>query len=210
VIKKIVLLGSIVAAIAVVIAPGAQATQGIGGCTLDGTAVFGSPLKTNDPTSTGAPWNYSFDGTLGNCQGPSAKPSGHVSAGEPIVIAGTSYDNPYPGPTGTGGCANSDTAGTAVVVWSDNTVSAIGYTTKGAAAAVALMGTFKTGSLTLNSTAKDPTTGAPVSTKTVALVYGGDYTGGPLAFEPPDPTACSGAGVSKAGIQGFLGHGNYA
>jgi hypothetical protein len=41
------------------------------------------------------------------------------------------------------------------------------------------------------------------------LAYGGDSAGGPLAFEPPDPTACNTpTGVTQAGIQGVIGHGN--
>jgi hypothetical protein len=202
-VKKTLLLCSIVAS-AFALAPGAQAGQGVGGCQLDGTANFGTGLGT-----TAKNFTYDFGGVLSGCKGSFSDAGGKVSAGQPIVIGGVSY-RPLDQPKGNGSCATSDTSGTAFIDWGAGKYSAIGYTTKGALAAVALTGTFKSGTVTLTSVANDPVTGLP-TTIIVPLAYGGDYTGGPLAFEPPDPTACnSAAGVTKAGIQGFIGHGNYS
>jgi hypothetical protein len=231
-VKKALGVGGVVA-LFVVGVQGASAypAPSFGGCQLDGNAKFSNPLTVNQPTPSvaapigvppsnnlvdvawGAPFSYSFDGALSNCQaanssGPdsSAPASGTIYAGEPIKIGGTTYDNPFAAPTGTGGCTGSNTSGTAIVVWADNSLSVIDYSTTGALAAVGLTGNFRTGSFTLSSTAKNAD-GSPVSTKTGTLRYGHDYTGGPLAFEPPDPTACNGAGVATAAIQGFIGEG---
>src|SRR6476646_4103303 len=38
--------------------------------------------------------------------------------------------------------------------------------------------------------------------------YAGDSALGSLAFEPPDPTACAGAGATTAGIEGVVGLGS--
>ena len=62
--------------------------------------------------------------------------------------------------------------------------------------------------MVLTSVATDPVTGQHTTLTLPNLAYGGDSAGGPLAFEPPDPTACAGAGVSAAGIQGVIGHGS--
>jgi hypothetical protein len=199
-VKKIMLLGGVVAA-AAVLAPSAIAGQGVGGCQLDGNANFAKPLTTSSVTTT-----YDFKGTLSNCQGSFSDKGGTVSAGQPITIGGVAYQ-PIDHPTLTGGCTNSDTSGTGFIDWGNGKYSVISYSTKGAAAAVALTGTFKSGSVTLTSVGTDAS--GNHTTITEPLAYGGDYTGGPLAFQPADPTACNGAGVATAGIHGFIGHGNY-
>jgi hypothetical protein len=202
VIRRILPLGGIIAA-ALVLAPATHAGQGIGGCVLDGDADFSKGL-----TTTAQDFNYSFAGTLANCQGSFGDAGGTVSAGKPITIGGIAY-KPISTPTGNGSCVSSTTSGDAFVDWGGGKYSVIEYDTTGAAAAVALTGSFKSGSQTLTSVATNPQTGQPVSVISVPLAYGDDYTGGPVAFEPPDPTACNGAGVTTAGIQGVLGHGNY-
>lgn len=203
-IRRILPLVGILAG-AFVLAPSALAGQGIGACVLDGTADFSKGLNT-----TAQAFNYSFGGTLSNCNGSFSDKTGTVSAGKTITIGGVAY-SPLDNPTGNGSCTSSTTAGTAFIAWDTaGKYSAISYTTTGYAAAVALTGSFKSGTVTLSSVATDPLTGLPASTLTVPLSYGGDYTGGPVAFEPPDPTACTGAGVTTAGIQGIIGHGNYA
>lgn len=199
--KMLLLAGALAGATALV--PAAQAGQGVGACTLDGTASFDKPLTALADVTTG----YSFAGDLANCNGSYADKTAKVSAGRPIVIDGVAY-RPLDAPSLTGGCKSSTTKGTAFVDWGAGRYSAISYDTTGAAAAVVLKGTFKTGSVTL--TAVDPSPGGSYATRTITLVYGGDYTGGPLAFEPPDPTGCNGAGVTTAKIQGVIGHGNYA
>ena len=50
--------------------------------------------------------------------------------------------------------------------------------------------------------------GDPASITITTDRYAGYSSGGPLAFQPPDPTACnSPAGVTAAGISGFVGLG---
>jgi hypothetical protein len=231
-VKKALGVGGVLAVLAVGASPaGAAPNPSFGGCQLAGKATFATPLTANQPKPTvsppnglppsnnmlgadwGAPFDYTFDGDLTGCHsagtaGPdgSAPASGKISAGEPITIGATSYDWPFATPQGTGGCTGSNTSGTAVVVWADNSVSVIDYSTTGALAAIGIDGNFRPGSVTLASSAKNAD-GSPVSTATVPLRYGDDYAAGPLAFEPTDPTACNGAGVTAAAIQGAIGEG---
>lgn len=215
--KKTLLLGCAVVAV-LALPSSSMAAQGFGGCALAGNATFDNPLKVNQPAPPAGPdidwgpaFRYSFTGDLSNCKGSGSAPaSGKIYAGvATVTIGGTDYDFPFGKPTGNGGCSGSHTEGTALVLWDGGTASAIDYSTDGAAALVGLTGSFMSGSLTLNSAAKD-SNGNPVSTTTLTLAYGGDYTGGPLAFQPPDPTACNGAGVAAAGISGAIMRGNYS
>src|SRR5947209_1967412 len=160
-------------ALVVLVGPASAAPNG-GGCQLHGTASF-SPGLTN----TAQNFSYSFTGSLTNCQS---------SSGGPVtgtVIAGT---NGLPTPTGNGSCGSSTTGGIAVAQWADGTTTVVQYTTSGAAAAVSLQGSV-IGSVTSS-------TGTTYTTTRDA----GDSALGALAFEPPDPTACAGAGVTRAGI----------
>jgi hypothetical protein len=52
----------------------------------------------------------------------------------------------------------------------------------------------------------NPQPGQPTSTTVTTTRYGGSSAAGLLTFQPPDPTACNTpAGVSSAGISGFIG-----
>ena len=108
------------------------------------------------------------------------------------MFAGT---NGLPVPTGNGSCGSSTTSGTAVAQWADGTTTVVQYSTSGAAAAVTLQGSV-IGSVTSS-------TGTTYTTTR----YAGDSALGQLLFEPPDPTACAGSGVTTAGIDGFVGIG---
>ncbi|MGB8650466.1 MAG: hypothetical protein WCD35_07365 [Mycobacteriales bacterium] len=172
----------------------ASATPNGGTCTLDGQAAFSTPLG-----ATAHDFSYGFAGSLSNCQaGDAASPSmpsgltGKISAGSPVTVGGVSYQEPKA--TGNGSCGSSTTAGKALVQWSDGTTTVIDYTTTGAAAAVALKGVVVP---SLVATAADGTSVTFTTTR-----YLSDNVVGALAFEPPDPTACAGAGVAVAGIQG--------
>src|SRR5438270_3538877 len=168
-------------ALVVLVGPASAAPNG-GGCQLHGTASF-SPGLTN----TAQNFSYSFTGSLTNCQSSSGGPAtGTVSAGT----------NGLPVPTGNGSCGSSTTSGIAVAQWADGTTTVVQYTTSGAAAAVSLQGTV-IGSVTSS-------TGTTYTTTR----YAGDSALGALAFEPPDPTACAGAGVTSAGIDGSIGLGS--
>ena len=113
-----------------------------------------------------------------------------------VTINGLQYQEPVA--TGNGGCSSSTTAGTAIATWADGTKTVIDYTTSGAAAAVLLQGTVAD-SVTL------PQVGGTGSTTVTSTRYAGDAATGLLAFQPPDPTACTTpAGVTTAGISGLV------
>jgi hypothetical protein len=164
------------------LAGSAAAAPNGGGCQLHGTAAF-SPALTN----TAQNFSYSFSGSLTNCQSSSGGPATGT------VFAGT---NGLPAPTGNGSCGSSTTGGIAVAQWADGTTTVVQYSTSGAAAAVALQGSV-IGSVTSS-------TGTTYTTTRDA----GDSALGAVAFEPPDPTACAGAGVTSAGIDGTIGLGS--
>ena len=208
--RKFALLGVVgVAAVAAFAGPAGAASGG--GCQLQGTANFAPGLG-----ATAQNFTYSFAGNLTGCTSSdsTAPASGTVEAGKTVTrtytdpTTGTSHVVHYqePVPSGNGGCTNSTTAGYAIANWADGTVTVIKYSTTGAAAAVALSGSVVP-SVTLTATdaqAGDPTTITISSTR-----YTGQSAGGPLAFQPPDPTACNApAGVTAAGISGFVGLGS--
>jgi hypothetical protein len=156
----------------------ASAATNAGGCQLHGTANITPGL-----TNTAQNFSYSFTGSLTNC---------HSSSGGPAsgtVFAGT---NGLPVPSGNGSCGNSTTNGIAVAQWADGTTTVVRYSTNGALAAVALQG-----SVIASVTSSTGTTYTTTR-------YGGDSAAAALAFEPPDPTACAGAGVTSAGIDGVV------
>lgn len=193
-------------AVSAVVAPRAvHATPGPSGsiCTLNGTATL-KPGLTNGSQQ----FNYTFSGALSNCQ---ASDSTAPAAG--TVTAGTTFAGPggstyqYPIPYGTGGCSSSTTTGVSVVTWADGTITVVGYTTNGAAAAVALQGSVAVSVLAT----KVGTAGTGPATVTVSTNrYSGDTELALLAFQPPDPTACGGAGVTTAAISGEVGTGTIA
>jgi hypothetical protein len=182
-VKRLLVLAVTTAFIALLPFDGsALAATNAGGCQLHGGANFAPPL-----TNTAQSFNYSFSGVVTNCQSSSGGPTSGT------VFAGT---DGLPVPSGSGSCASSTTSGTAVVQWADGTTTVMQYTTTGAAAAVALQG-----SVIASVTSS---TGTTYTTNR----YAGDSAVGTLAFEPPDPTACAGAGVTAAGIDGIVGLGS--
>ena len=181
--KRLLVLAATTVFVAMLLLGGsAFAATNAGGCQLHGGANFAPPL-----TNTAQNFTYSFSGVVTNCQ----SSDGGATSG--AVFAGT---NGLPVPTGNGSCASSTTSGSAVVQCGDGTVTVIQYTTTGAAAAVALQGSV-IGSVTSS-------TGTTYTTNR----YAGDSAVGAVAFEPPDPTACAGAGVTSAGIDGVVSLGS--
>ncbi len=186
----------------------AAAAQSAGGCQLQGTASFSPGLGASSQ-----PFSYSFGGNLTGCQSSvsGAPTAGTVSAGQTLnenvtnSVTGATDTVTYQEPlaTGTGGCASSTTKGEALTTWADGSTTVLSYSTTGAAAAVQLSGSVAP-SMTLtavNAQSGDPTTLTVNTTR-----YAGDSTGGVLAFQPPDPTACNtSAGVTTAGISGGIG-----
>jgi len=172
-----------------------------GGCQLQGTANISPGLNANAQAFT-----YNFGGNLSGCQSSEsgAPATGTVSAGQALTVGGQQFQEPTA--SGNGSCANSTTSGIAIVSWADGTNTVVQYTTSGAAAAVQLQGTV-IASVTLP--AINPAPGQPTSTTVTTTRYAGGSSLGTLAFQPPDPTACNTpAGVTQAGISGFIGLGS--
>jgi hypothetical protein len=201
-------LGAVVAMLAIAV-PSAGA-QSAGGCQLDGTGQFSPGLSTSSQ-----PFSYSFGGALEGCQSSEsgAPASGTVAAGQTIdkqvtnSITGATDTVTYqqPVPTGTGGCGSSTTQGEALATWADGTTTVVSYSTTGALAAVHLSGTVVP-SMTLSAVDAEP--GDPATFTIETTRYAGQSALGLLAFEPPDPTACTTpAGTATAGISGILGLG---
>jgi hypothetical protein len=176
------LIGASALLLLVMLTGSASGAANAGGCRLQGAANISPGLSNMAQNFT-----YSFTGNLTNCQSSSGGPSSGT------VFAGT---NGLPVPSGNGSCANSTTSGIAVVGWSDGTTTVVQYSTNGALAAVALQGTVIASVTSSNGTTYTTTR------------YAGDSAKASLAFEPPDPTACSGAGVTSAGIDGVVGLGS--
>lgn len=194
------------AATAAMLAPSAAA-QTLGGCEMQGTAQFSPGLNSSSQT-----FAYDFGGTLSSCQSSEsgAPASGTVTAGKTLTeqvhnaITGATDTVTYqePKPFGTGGCASSTTQGEALATWADGTHTVVAYSTTGALAAVDLSGSVAP-SMTLravNAGEGDPATYTIRTTR-----YEGEAASGLLAFQPPDPTACTTAtGVTTAGISGLI------
>src|SRR5260370_33976646 len=138
------------------------------------------------------PFAYSFGGAPSGCQSSeaSAPKAGTVEAGKTLAeqvknsITGATDTVTYqePAATGTGGCARSTTAGTALVTWADGTHTVIGSSTTGALAAVSLSGSVKD-SITLS--AVNPPAGDPATFTITTIRDAGDSSSGLLAFQPP-------------------------
>jgi hypothetical protein len=182
-----------------------------GGCQLQGTANFSPGLSS----TSSQPFSYGFSGTLSGCQSSESgvPSSGTVSAGQNLteqvfnsLTGGTDtviYREPVP--TGSGGCSNSTTAGSALVTWADGTYTVVSYSTTGALAAVSLSGK-PIGEMTLtavNAQPGDPETYTISTTNTFQLIE--TEVAGLFAFQPPEPTACTtSTGVTTAAISGTV------
>ena len=195
--RKSLLAGLVGVVVLLASAPAASA-QSSGGCQLQGTANISPGLNANAQAFT-----YNFGGNLTGCQSSAsgAPATGTVSAGQALTVAGQQFQEPTA--SGNGRCGSSNTSGIAIVSWADGTNTVVQYTTTGAAAAVSLQGTV-IASVTLP--AINPGPGQPTSTTITTTRYAGGSSLGTLAFQPPDPTACNTpAGVTQAGISGFIG-----
>jgi|SRR6185312_3010264 len=201
-----IVLSSLAAALLVVVAPASGASGG--GCQLQGTASFNPGLNSEEK-----PFSYNFSGALGGCQSSEAgaPTAGTVEAGKTLAeqvknsVTGATDTVTYqqPMPSGKGGCASSTTAGQALVTWADGTHTVLEYSTTGALAAVSLSGSV-TESMTL--TAVNPAAGDPATFTIATNRYAGDSTSGLLAFQPPEPAACTTAtGATTAAISGTVG-----
>ena len=190
---------AVAAIVAAVLASPAAAASG-GGCQLQGNATFSPPLTNNNSAFT-----YGFTGDLTGCKSSdaTAPATGKAEAGQVVTDpSGEQFQEPVP--TGQGSCGSGTTDGTAIANWADGTVTVISYHTDAAAAVVHLTGTVIP-SVTLP--AINPQPGQPTSKTITTTRDAGQSAQGVLGFQPPDPTACAGSGVTSAGINGFVGLG---
>jgi hypothetical protein len=133
--------------------------------------------------------------------------AGAATTGAHSGSATATYQEPIP--TGSGSCGSSTTSGTAITNWANGTTTVISYATTGAAAAVNLTGSVIAGVNDTLASYTGPTQAPPASTHLVSTtLYAGQSALGQLFFQPPDPTACAGAGVTTAGISGEIGLGS--
>ena len=117
--------------------------------------------------------------------------------------ATATYQEPIP--SGNGSCGSSTTSGTAIVNWADGTATVVSYGTTGALAAVELTGSVIPSVNDTLASYTGPSKAPPASTHPVNTTrYAGSSSFAQLFFEPPDPTACAGAGVTSAGISGVV------
>ncbi len=200
-VRRLVVAACACALVVLAVVPATASAQSAGGCELQGTANISPGLN-----STAQPFTYSFSGALSSCQSSEsgAPTSGTVEAGKVITDPATGEQFQEPISSGSGSCGSSTTSGTAIVNWADGTKTVVSYSTTGALAAVHLSGTVIP-SVTAN--AINPAPGQPTSTTITTTRYAGQSALGELVFQPPDPTACAGAGVTTAGISGFIGLG---
>jgi hypothetical protein len=190
------IVAALAAAAGIAVAGSAPAAAAEGGCQLEGTAAFKTPLG-----STSKPFEYSFNGRLTSCQSPtgSMPASATITSNEPIVEGGITYQPGYKD-SGTGACSNSSTTGTAVIRWADGTVTVLRYTTEGVGAAIVLQSTVIAGTTYTGRNSKGETVTKTFTTNRFAGATGG----GPLVFQA-NPADCAGAGVKSAGIVGVVG-----
>ena len=176
----------------------ASSTPTGGACHLSGSASFGTGLTANSQ-----PFNYSFHGTLDNCQSSdSSATGGTVSAGEVVTIGGATYQEPAA--SGNGSCSNSTTSGTSIVFWNNGFHTVVQYTTTGAGALVILNGTVIP-SITLPSTTGGPS--VTISSDEVATPQGANSLG-QLTFSTASPTDIANCntptGLTSAVINGLI------
>src|SRR3954466_6278591 len=102
---------------------GSAAAATTGGCHLQGNASFSPGLN-----SSSKPFSYSFGGQLSSCQSNQAgtPATGSVEAGK-VYTDPTGEQFQEPLSSGTGGCSNSTTSGTAITNWADGTITVISY-----------------------------------------------------------------------------------
>ena len=191
-------------AAALIATAGTAEAAGPGGalCQLSGNAAI-SPGLSN----TAQNFSYTVSGSLSGCQASdsTAPAAGTIAVGQTVTDAASGGIYQEPAATGNGSCATSTTAGTAFVTWADNTVTVVSYTTSGALAGVSLQGQV-IASATLNKVGGSST--APATLTVTTTRYAANSSTGALVFHPADPTACSGAGVSSAPIDGSVGIGS--
>ena len=186
-----------VAGLLLVAAPPAAAQSGAF-CQLSGTANITPGLSTTDGNFT-----FTFGGTLSGCASndTSAPAQGAVSVGETIVVNGLTAQEPPA--TGSGSCASSNGAGTAITSWADGTTTVLSFTTQAATGAVNLQGNVVP-SVTLPVV--NPQPGQPTTVTVTTTRYAGDQAQGVVAFQA-DPQQCAGAGVTSAAVSGSVGVG---
>lgn len=160
------------------------------GCKFSATTTFTPAL-----VSASQPFTYVLEGTITRClPGGLVIPSdGAVTAGKAgVTIQGVTFDEPVP--SGTGGCRDAAAGGTLWTVWQDGSVTIVDYETTGVAAALVLEGAVVPSKTVVGS---DGETHTITTTRHL-----GEGTTAALVSRVADPTACSGAGIPSALLEG--------
>jgi hypothetical protein len=155
--RKSVLLAGIVTAVAILAPTGASAATGA--CALGGTAHVSPGLTTKARS-----FKFTFGGSLNACQGGGTAKSGTLSASG----------------TGTGTCAHTTGAGSALVSWNNGKTSAIKFTFSGVGNVVLVQGTITSG------------------------LFAGQKATAPIAFTSASPSlaACASTGITALKFSG--------
>jgi hypothetical protein len=165
--------------------------------TIDPGTSLAETRTVTSVNGTG-PYTETLDSALSSSHAAGAAVTGAHSGS-----ATATYQEPIP--TGSGGCGSSTTSGIAIVTWADGTNTVVSFSTVGAAAAVELNGGVSASVNDPLASYTGPTNAPPAPTFTVASTrYSGDEALGQLFFQPPDPTACAGAGATSAAISGAV------
>jgi hypothetical protein len=191
-------------------------------CQLAGAASFVQPSPRDSFT-------YSFRGVLQGCRSLNTPipPSGTVETGHRITVpyywsyvdgqtGATFSGNAYatyqePLAAGSGGCANSTSAGSAIVTWADRTTTILAFNTTGSGAAMSMAGSVSP-SLALALTGYTGPAQSPpgASYVMVSTRFPNEGVRGVLFFQPPNPGLCSHARSASAVIGGEVGLGTAA
>jgi hypothetical protein len=181
---------------------GSVATQTSGTVvTIDpGTSI--AETRTVTAVSGSGPYTETLSSALSFSHAAGAAVNGAHSGS-----ATATYQEPIP--TGNGSCGSSATSGTAIANWADGTTTVISYATTGALAAVELTGSVVPSVNDGLASYTGPSQAPPAPTHAVNTTrYAGQSAVGQLFFQPPDPTACGGAGVTSAAISGVISLGS--
>jgi hypothetical protein len=169
--------------------------------TIDpGTSI--AETRTVTAVSGTGPFTETLSGALSFSHAAGAAVTGAHSGS-----ATATYQEPIP--TGSGSCGSSTTSGTAITNWADGTTTVVSYDTTGATAAVELTGSVIASVDDSLTSYTGPTQAPPAPTHAVNTTRdAGQSAFGQLFFQPPDPTACAGAGVTSAAISGAISLGS--
>jgi hypothetical protein len=198
-IRRTAVLAGLCSAALVAAGGPAQAATGQG-CQLSGTQTFspGLTLGNNDTT-------YTWQGTLGSCQGNAgALSSATVSIGEPVQINGVKYLAPDPASASGANCDLVVSGGTAIVQWAGGGITVVGLTADGTGLTYSLSGTV-VDTIRLTRVDRDAN-GNKVTDPISTTVFKGGHVNGLEQLAPTSAPGCASSdGLGSSSFSGALG-----